>query len=99
MFKSDFCVFIACSANGVPYDKNCCTSESPCGEGEGDCDSDSHCKDGLKCGKDNCPSGNFSAKADCCTPGIQSLNSNYKKLGNLLVKIKQDDIHIEIHIF
>ena len=69
MFKSNFCVFIACSANGIPYDKSCCTSESPCGEGEGDCDSDSDCKIGLKCGKDNCPtkSGHqWDSTDDCC---------------------------------
>ena len=36
-----------------------------CGENEGDCDYDSHCKAGLKCGSDNCPSG-FPSYYDCC---------------------------------
>jgi len=30
-------------------DWNCCTTENPCGDGEGDCDSDSHCRDQLVC--------------------------------------------------
>ena len=45
----------------------CCTSDNPCNAGEGDCDSDSECIDGLYCGKDNCPSG-FPSGLDCCTP-------------------------------
>ena len=36
-----------------------------CGENEGDCDKDSHCKSGLKCGNNNCPSG-FPSSFDCC---------------------------------
>ena len=60
----------ACSAN-APYDPSCCTTASPCGVDEGDCDSDSDCQVGLKCGTNNCPSGfNFPAAADCCVPGI-----------------------------
>ena len=33
---------------------SCCTDKFPCGLGEGDCDDDSNCKEGLKCGNDNC---------------------------------------------
>ena len=34
---------------------SCCQNiNGKCGIGEGDCDYDSHCKDGLKCGTDNC---------------------------------------------
>ena len=43
----------------------CCTSKTPCVAGEGDCDSDSQCAKGLKCGKDNCGKG-FPKWADCC---------------------------------
>ena len=54
-----------CSAN-APLDTSCCNNKSEkCGENEGDCDNDSHCKPGLKCGKDNCPSG-FPSDYDCC---------------------------------
>ena len=35
-------------------------------KGEGDCDKDSHCNDGLVCGNNNCPEG-FPTGFDCCT--------------------------------
>ena len=34
-------------------DWDCCTKESPCGEGEGGCEH-GYCKEGLECGKHNC---------------------------------------------
>ena len=53
---------------GVSGDGSCCTSDSPCARGHGDCDSDSDCDAGLVCGKDNCQ--DFTAEAlssyDCC---------------------------------
>ena len=51
--------------------KSCCnTKPEKCGENEGDCDNDSHCKSGLSCGDDNCPSG-FPPGYDCCyLPGM-----------------------------
>ena len=52
---------------------SCCTEEYPCGAGEGDCDNDSHCEKGLKCGSNNCkpcPEGidcsEFETDDDCC---------------------------------
>ena len=49
----------------------CCNNKpGKCGEGEGDCDYDSHCKAGLKCGVNNCPSGFPSSGYDCCYKGI-----------------------------
>ena len=54
-----------CTAS-APKDKSCCNKKAEkCGENEGDCDKDSHCKAGLKCGTDNCPSG-FPSDYDCC---------------------------------
>jgi len=47
---------------------NCCTPSTPCGRGEGDCDYNWDCKDGLTCGTDNCRTfipGAHQA-ADCC---------------------------------
>ena len=46
----------------------CCSETNKCGEGLGDCDSDSQCEEGLKCGKDNCHDyGTFpSSSYDCC---------------------------------
>ena len=54
-------------------DMNCCTGGRPCGIGQGDCDYDSDCQYGLKCGTDNCyydfPTSygfNWEIMADCC---------------------------------
>ena len=54
---------------------SCCTKEFPCGVGEGDCDNDNECEEGLKCGDDNCnpcPEGmdcsEFETDDDCCVP-------------------------------
>lgn len=46
---------------------SCCTSDYPCGEEEGDCDEDSECEEGLKCGRNNCPDEEtFESGDDCC---------------------------------
>jgi len=46
---------------------SCCTEEYPCGEDEGDCDSDSDCTGELVCGSNNCPKGTtFEDGDDCC---------------------------------
>ena len=75
MSKSIFCYYLSleedCTASAT-NDWNCCNNKAEkCGENEGDCDNDSHCKAGLKCGTDNCPSG-FPLNYDCC----------YKESGN-----------------
>ena len=53
---------------GYRGDGSCCTKDSPCKLGEGDCDEDSECEAGLKCGDNNCR--NFRKEAhrrmDCC---------------------------------
>ena len=69
------------SSLGLPDDADCCTSDPcdsvnghgrcctpnfKCGEGEGDCDKDSHCNDGLVCGTNNCGP-DFPTGFDCCT--------------------------------
>ena len=44
-----------------------CTSKNPCGEDEGDCNNDSQCKEGHKCGTDNCRASlDFYSQIDCC---------------------------------
>merc|ERR1711915_546239 len=58
-----------CVGEDTKYDWNeCCTSSTPCGRGEGDCDMNQHCKAGLTCGENNCRTFNPSAHryADCC---------------------------------
>ena len=46
-----------------------CTTVTPCGEDEGDCDSYDECQDGLACGSNNCPASlGFDSEVDCCHP-------------------------------
>lgn len=49
-------------------ENGCCTSETPCSEGEGDCDSNSDCRGSLVCGHNNCPKKAFDWNYgdDCC---------------------------------
>ena len=45
-----------------------CTSENPCGQDEGDCDTHDECQDGLRCGTNNCPvSASMASDMDCCS--------------------------------
>ena len=45
---------------------SCCSITNQCGENEGDCDSDAHCSNDLKCGTENCVGPHFHPLADCC---------------------------------
>merc|ERR1712226_754509 len=48
---------------------SCCSETNRCDVGEGDCDSDADCLDGLLCGTGNCPSTRsdaWDASDDCC---------------------------------
>ena len=50
----------------------CCKNDNPCGLGEGQCDTNKHCKAGLICGKRNCdklifPTNPLGVSMDCCT--------------------------------
>merc|ERR1711936_394878 len=50
----------------------CCSQETPCKLGEGDCESDNDCQADLVCGNNNCKefSAYFHEKDDCCvSPG------------------------------
>ena len=61
-------------------DASCCNNKpGGCGVNEGDCDNDSHCKAGLKCGTDNCPS-SFPSSWDCCYKGIIYYASQFRFL-------------------
>ena len=60
-----------CLASGTAFQKcdghdSCCRKDYLCGINEGDCDSDADCKQGLKCGLDNCSGPNFDSEDDCC---------------------------------
>ena len=51
---------------------SCCNADNRCDVGEGDCDEDSDCLDGLKCGSNNCAgnrwyfSEEWDGYDDCC---------------------------------
>jgi len=49
---SDCCYKPDCNGHGLAF--NCCGPDSKCSEGQGDCDADEDCADGLKCGFNNC---------------------------------------------
>ena len=62
---------------------SCCTKYNKCGEQEGDCDRDSDCLDGLKCGYNYCAErfnkrgGQWDSTDDCCyQPGRTKLNEH-----------------------
>ena len=46
-------------------DWTCCSEDAPCGLGQGDCDHDGECEDGLACGHNNCGAGH--SGMDCCS--------------------------------
>ena len=58
--------FVTGQTTGCNGGDSCCTSTNQCNIGEGDCDKDSHCLPGLKCGKDNCIGDGFDKTDDCC---------------------------------
>ena len=56
---------LRCNGN----DNNCCTKETPCKEGDGDCDSDEDCLGSLYCETDSCTGDGFDVTDDCCAGG------------------------------
>ena len=50
----------------MEYNKDCCTAQHLCGDGEGDCDRDDHCAGNLVCMPKICGS-SFGDNAECCT--------------------------------
>ena len=54
---------------------NFCTFDQPCGIDQGDCDFDSQCSSGLKCGDNNCPAAlGFENGTDCCADPCSGFN-------------------------
>ena len=52
-----------CCYEAIIGDEDFCTSDDPCESGQGDCDSNDECQDGLFCGSKNCQSAPL---MDCC---------------------------------
>ena len=66
--------------------RRCCRYNGPCNLGEGDCNKDSECADGLTCGSNNCQS-DFSTgqtwwgrRHDCCIGNKVQPTINIKPL-------------------
>ena len=56
-------------------DEDLCTIHNPCGDKEGDCDSDDMCQEGLLCGLNNCPASlGFDSDVDCCYLSIVGMD-------------------------
>ncbi len=59
------CNSLACDA--TRNDGSCCDKDHPCDLGEGDCDDDHDCMEGMTCGDDNCVGDGWDSSRDCCT--------------------------------
>merc|ERR1712183_614296 len=63
---------LRCRGRNFPADGDgsgrCCTTGTPCIQGEGDCEDDTDCADGLMCGENNCKNFGdfFHERDDCC---------------------------------
>ena len=80
LFFSCLLVFVSevdCCYTATIGDEHFCTTVTPCGEDEGDCDSHDECQDGLFCGLNNCPASlGFDSEVDCCS-STQLVSPNY----------------------
>ena len=58
--------------NGENGTADCCTDDSPCKLGDGDCDTDSNCAGDFVCGFNNCRDFNRNAdyEYDCCMKAL-----------------------------
>ena len=53
-----------CRLDSYSTDWSFCSLETPCADGEGDCDDHLECEGSLVCGNNNCPNG--TSWLDCC---------------------------------
>ena len=69
---SAFYLLLGCTGRSEDY--ACCTKESPCQHGGGDCDMDEECAGDLVCGDTNCQDFHSAAISynDCCTNNTQA---------------------------
>ena len=69
---SAFYLLLGCTGRSEDY--ACCTKESPCQLGGGDCDMDEECAGDLVCGDTNCQDFHSAAISynDCCTNNTQA---------------------------
>ncbi len=69
-------------ATSAPGDWDYCSAGSPCGEGEGDCDSDSECDAGLSCVNNVGASYGWDARVDVCEAASSPGDWDYCSAGS-----------------
>ena len=62
-----------CRLDSYSTDWSKCSHDSPCNDGEGDCDNDWECEGMLMCGNDKC--GHGPSKMDCCIGKFDAFNA------------------------
>ena len=70
-------------------DDDYCTPETPCGQDEGNCQTNDQCLEGYRCGYKNCPSNlGFASDTNCCFDRAAYCNSfyAYDENGNKVVR-------------
>lgn len=83
----------------------CCTENNKCGVMEGDCNSDSQCLEGLKCGTGNCivtHGSSYDSGDNCCynSTGMCNMLSSGGKGNNLVEQINDISVyHLYRYIF
>ena len=60
-----------CRLNSDTIDWSRCSQDSPCADGDGDCDNHTDCEGTLICGNDTCASG--PSTMDCCRGKLVAL--------------------------
>ena len=85
IFTLYFIYYIDIIPTGIPCNgaSSCCIPGIPCREGEGDCDVDLDCEQGLLCGHNNClkKSGfSWDIADDCCYKPLNGKFNGYKKI-------------------
>ena len=68
-----------CQVNSDTIDWSKCSQDSPCADGDGDCDHHTDCEGALLCGDDNCANG--PTEMDCC----KSYNGNLSNQTYLVI--------------
>ena len=69
--------------------RECCTTNTPCGLGQGDCDSDTECTGDLMCGKNNCGPEFLWSDADCCKLSQGNWLKNQHHVYGRLICVKE----------
>ena len=97
---------VDCCYKPILGDEHFCSSVNPCGEHEGDCDSNSECQSNNFCGYNNCPASlGVDSEIDCCSntqivsPNYPSPYPNYAEESWLIIAPNGSTINLQFHSF